>query len=83
MTATENGRMTMREIGKPEYGVTPCEYTYQRVKITATYEKVIEVDVDEDFDKAIETAFDGITLEDLDYDYEELGEDTDIVYVYR
>lgn len=76
-------RKMMREIGRPEYGVTPCEYTYQRVKITATYEKVIEVDVDEDFDKAIESAFDKIALEDLDYDYEELGEDTDIVYVYR
>ena len=79
-------RKMMREIGRPEYGVTPCEYTYQRVKITATYEKVAEftdMTGNEDFDKAIESAFDKIALEDLDYDYEELGEDTDIVYVYR
>ena len=64
-----------------EYGVTECAYTYKKVKVIATYEKIIEVDVDEDFDKAVEAAFDDITLEDLDYDWEELEEESELVYV--
>lgn len=71
----------MREIGRPEYGVTPCEYTYQRVKITATYEKVIDVDVDYDFYDAINNVIDNITPDELDYDYEIVGEETENVYV--
>ena len=71
----------MREIGRPEYGVTPCEFTYQRVKITATYEKVIDVDVDYDFYDAINNVIDNITPDELDYDYEIIGEETESVYV--
>ena len=71
----------MREIGRPEYGVTPCEYTYQRVKITATYEKVIDVDDDDDFYDAINNVIDNITPDELDYDYEIVGEETENVYV--
>ena len=65
-----------------EYGVTESAYTYNKVKIIATYEKIIEIDVDEDFDKAIEAAFDDIALDDLDYDWEEIGEDTEILLKY-
>ena len=64
-----------------EYGVTECAYTYNRVKITATYETYIEVDVDEDMDAAIEAAFDEIELADLDYDWNVVGEETELVYV--
>ena len=71
----------MREIGRPEYGVTPCEYTYQMVKITATYEKVIDVDVDDDFYDAINNVIDNITLDELDYDYEIIGEKAESVYI--
>ena len=71
----------MRKIGRPEYGVTPCEYTYQRVKITATYEKVIDVDDDDDFYDVINNVIDNITPDELDYDYEIVGEETENVYV--
>lgn len=67
--------------GAPQYGVTVCEDTHNKVRITATYEKIIDIDVDADFDKAVEAAFDDITLEDLDYDWEELGQETELVYV--
>ena len=71
----------MVRLGTPEYGVTECTRTCNIVKITATYEKILEVDVDEDFDEAVMSAIDDITLEDLDYDWEEVGEETELVYV--
>ena len=81
MGGMKERRKMMREIGRPEYGVTPCEFTYQRVKITATYEKVIDVDVDYDFYDAINNVIDNITPDELDYDYEIIGEETESVYV--
>lgn len=71
----------MVKLGAPEYGVTECAYTYKKVKITATYEAYIEVDVDEDFAEAVMTAIGGIGLDDLEYDWEEVGEETELVYV--
>lgn len=71
----------MVRLGAPEYGVTECACTYSKIKITATYEKVIKVEVDEDVDAAIEAAFDDIDLGDLDYDWHFVGEETELVYV--
>ncbi len=71
----------MVRLGASEYGVTECARAFNKVKITATYEAYIEVDVDEDFDEAIMTAIDNIELEDLDYDWEVEGEETELVYV--
>ena len=71
----------MVRLGASEYGVTECLYTHQRVKITATYEKYIDIDVDEDFDEAVMAAIDNIELEDLDYNWEVEGEESELVYV--
>ena len=71
----------MVTVSTPQYGVTVCERTFNRVKVIATYEKIIEIDVDEDFDEAVMNAIDEITPDDLSYDWEELGEETELVYV--
>lgn len=71
----------MERLGPSEYGVTECLYNYSKVKITATYEKFIEVEAGEDIDAAVEAAFDDIKLEDLDYDWDIVGEKTELVYV--
>lgn len=71
----------MERLGPSEYGVTECLYTYSKVKITATYEKIIEVEVGGDVDAAVEAAFDEIQLDDLDYDWDIVGEKTELVYV--
>lgn len=71
----------MVRLGAPEYGVTECAYTYNRVKITATLTKYIEVDVDDDIEAAVDEAIDSIDLSDFDYEYDIVGEDTELVYV--
>ena len=71
----------MVRLGAPEYGVTECARTYSKIKITATYEKYIEVEVGGDVDAAVEAAFDDIQLDDLDYDWDIVGEKTELIYV--
>lgn len=71
----------MVRLGASEYGVTECAYTYNRVKITATFETYIEVDVDDDIEAAVDDAINDIDLGDLDYDWNIVGEGTELVYV--
>ena len=40
------------------------------VKITATYEKIIEIPYSSDFDEFLENAYDNIELTDLIYDFD-------------
>lgn len=71
----------MVAIGGSEYGVTTCEFIYQKVKITATYEKIIEVPVEDDIEDAVDRAIGNIDLSDFDYDYNVIGEETELVYL--
>ena len=64
-----------------ECGVTEYTYSYKTVKITATYEKCIDVDDDDDFYDAINNVIDNITPDELDYDYEIIGEKAESVYI--
>lgn len=71
----------MIQVSPSEYGVTEYESTVYKIRITATLEQYIEVPVEDDIEEAVDMAIENIDLGDFDYDYNIIGESTELVYV--
>ena len=56
--------------------------TYNIVRIKATFEKCIEIPVEDDIDDAVDDVISKLDLSDFDYDYDEVGSRTELVDVY-
>ena len=73
----------MERLSAPAYGVAEYAAKYKRVKVTAKYETYIDVPVEDDEYEAIEEVVDNLDLSDFDYDYEVMGEKSEIFMMYE
>ena len=63
------------------YSTKAC--AYKRIKITATFERYIEVPEDVDEYEAVDEVIDNLDMSDFDYDYSVVGQHNEIVDVYE